>query len=138
VTLAGKLEQMVAALAPLAIEIPELQVCGFWNPNPTPPSIDIYPGDPFQQGAGFGITEKEVFFTVRARVSTADDEAGQGALRRMMDPADPASVEAALADGDVAVIGNDGSVSGYRQYSDGADPGGATLLGCEWRVEAFL
>ena len=26
----------------------EVQVTGRMNPNPTPPSIDIYPGDPFR------------------------------------------------------------------------------------------
>jgi hypothetical protein len=57
----------------------------------------------------------------------------------MLDVGDPASVEAALAEDDVALIGNEGAVSGFRQYADGSDPGsGAGLLGCEWRLEAFL
>ena len=47
--------EMVAALETISAEIPELQVTGYWNPNPTPPSIDIYPGDPSQEGAGFGV-----------------------------------------------------------------------------------
>jgi hypothetical protein len=44
-------------------------------------------------------------------------------------------VEAALADQDVAVIGSDGSVSGFRNYTDVGD---TDLLGAEWRVEMFV
>ena len=32
-------------------EIDGVQVTGYLNTNPTPPSIDVYPGDPFQTGA---------------------------------------------------------------------------------------
>ena len=56
----------------------------FLNQNPTPPSIDIYPADPFQTGSGFE-DDTEVFFTIRARTTTADQEAGQKALLRMLD-----------------------------------------------------
>ena len=68
------------------------------QPNPTPPALDIYPGAPFQTGAGFGVGQSQVWFTIRARVSTADQEAAMQLLLRMMDPNDPAIVEAAIAD----------------------------------------
>jgi hypothetical protein len=134
VTLAELQAAIANALRPLEAEIDGLQVHGFLNPNPTPPSLDVYPGDPFQTGAGFGVSESQVFFTVRARVSTADPEHGQQQLLRMLDPQDTASVEAALDD--VATVVPEG-VSGFREYLEEASTDGR-LLGCEWRVSAFL
>jgi hypothetical protein len=69
------------------------------NLNPTPPSIDVYPGDPFVDDAGAGFTDLDgsVYFTVRARVSTADSYAGQELLLAFMDSGGPLSVQAALA-----------------------------------------
>jgi hypothetical protein len=134
VNVAEMMVALGAALEPLADEIEGLQVVPFLNVNPTPPSLDLYPGDPFQTGAGFGAGQSQVFFTIRARVSTADQEAGQQLLLRMLDPQDPASVEAAIED--VAVIVPEG-VSGFREYLEETASNGR-LLGCEWRVSAFL
>jgi len=131
-TLAAALDAMIAALAPVQSEVPGLQV-GFWQPNPTPPSIAIYPGDPFQDGSSFGIGEKRVFWTVRAVVSNVDPSAGPELLLRLLDPEDPASVEAALEPAG-AVVGNEDTVSGLRNYTDV----GPDLVGAEWRVEMFL
>ena len=133
-TLAELQAAIADALEPLATEIDGLQVYGYLNANPTPPSLDVYPGDPFQNGAGFGVGQSRVYFTVRARVSTADQEAGQKLLLRLLDPQDLASVEAALADS--AVVVPEG-VSGFREYLEEASTDGR-LLGCEWRVSAFL
>ena len=77
-------EAMAEALEPLKTSIPGLQVYPYLNQNPTPPSIDIYPADLFQTGSGFE-DDTEAFFTVRARTTTADHEAGQKALLRMLD-----------------------------------------------------
>ena len=71
-TLAETMEDIAAALAPIQAEIDGLQVYAFLNSNPTPPALDIYPGAPFQTGAGFGVGQSQVWFTIRARVSTAD------------------------------------------------------------------
>jgi hypothetical protein len=131
---AETMQEIAGALALLEGEIEGLQVVAFLNVNPTPPSLDVYPGDPFQTGAGFGVGESQAFFTVRARVSTADSEAGQQLLLRLLDPDDPASVEAALED--VAVVVPEG-VSGFREYLEESASNGR-LLGCEWRVSAFL
>ena len=132
-------EALTTALQPLTATVPDLQLYPYLNINPTPPSIDVYPGDPFQAGLGFG-PDRSLFFTVRARVSTADSEAGQGLLLELLEP--DAGVEAALIDdqtlgGVVAslAVTPDG-VSGIRQYVTDT-PTGGSLLGCEWRVQVL-
>jgi hypothetical protein len=132
---------MASALDPLKLTIPDLQVYPFLNYNPTPPSIDIYPADLFQTGSGFR-DDSDVFFTVRARTTTADHEAGQKALLRMLDRHAPESVEEALTldqtlGGRVHSTGiaEDG-VSGYREYLEDPQANGR-LIGCEWRVHVI-
>jgi hypothetical protein len=127
--------EVVEALAPLQQELPELNVYAGYVENPTPPCIDVYPGTPFQEGAGMGVASKRVFFTVRARVGTGDMSSAQALLLRLLDPADAASVEAALLEAD-AVVAEDG-VIGFTQYAD--DSGAAErMIGSEWRIGAFL
>src|SRR5262245_26856537 len=87
-------EGMATALA--ALEIDGLQVNPYLNINPTPPTLDIYPADPFQDPEGFGQL-KRMYFTIRARASTADPEAGQKVLLQLLEPSGPTSVEAALS-----------------------------------------
>ena len=85
----------------------------------------------------------DTFFTVRARTTTADHEAGQKALLRMLDRSAAESVEEAL-DGrpDVGRARpggrgrRGGRVSGYRAYLEDPEPNGS-LIGCEWRVEVI-
>lgn len=125
---------MVAALQGLAAEVPGLQVNGYPNPQASPPALDIYPDSPFQEGAGFGVEEKQLRWVVRARVSAADPRASADLLYRLLDPDDPASVEAALAGVDV-VVPADGSVDGLVTFSD--DNAG-DLLGARWRVVQFV
>jgi hypothetical protein len=134
VGLAGIMQALAESLEPITVEIPGLQITPYLNPNPTPPCLDIYPGDPFETGAGFGVSEAQLFFTIRARVSTADTEAGQLLLLRMLDPSDSASVEAAIED--IATVVPEG-VSGFREYLEEQASNGR-LLGCEWRVSTFL
>ena len=134
-TLDETVNAIADALQPLSGQITGLQVYAYFNGNPTPPSIDVYPGEPFQQGAGYGIPSKRVWFTVRARVATTDQEAASQLLLRLLDPADLASVEAALAVNQLATVDNvNGSVSGFRRY---ADDNGTDMIGCEWRVGAW-
>lgn len=131
-------EAMAEALEPLKASIPDLQVYPYLNYNPTPPSIDIYPADLFQTGSGFG-DDADAFFTVRARTTTADHEAGQKALLRMLDRRAPESVEEALTvdqslGGHVqAVAVAEDGISGYREYLEDPQANGR-LIGCEWRV----
>lgn len=133
-SLADTQAEIAAALEPLQAVVDDLQVYGWLNTNPTPPSIDVFPGDPFQDGAGMGVDSQRVYFTVRARVSTADQEAGQRLLLRLLDVGDPASVEQALAEVDAVVVPD--GVSGFREYLEDTATNGR-LLGCEWRVSVF-
>lgn len=139
--LLGVAEAIAAALRPLADVIPGLQVTPFLNWNPTPPSLDVYPADLFQAGLGFG-ADQDTFWVVRARTTTADHEAGQRALLRLLDRSNGASVENALtADQTLGGVVQstsiaDEGVSGYRVYLE--DPqGNGSLIGCEWRVEVI-
>ena len=125
-------QQLAAALAPLATQIPGLQIYAGFLQNPSPPCIDMYPGEPFQEGAGFGTRDKRTYWTVRARVQTTDMDAANQTLLRFLDPSDTASVEAALAVNQLATVdSNQGTVSGFRKY---ADDNGTDMVGCEWRV----
>lgn len=135
-TLLEIMQGIVDALEPLANHVEGLQLFAGLNPNPTPPSIDVYPGDPFLTVAAFGSPSSQAFFTVRARVSTADFDSGNRLLIRFLDPADVCSVQAALEDADAVVVTADG-VSGFREYPEDPTTGGR-LLGCEWRVTRFL
>ena len=112
------------------------------NPNPTPPSIDIYPGDPFRDTptAGFQEVGGELLFTVRARVTTVDNIAGQDLLLRLMDDEDDISVAGTLME-DQTLNGLASSVfvesqTGYTRYLEGGTESGG-LLGCEWRVRVL-
>jgi hypothetical protein len=133
VTLAEAQAGLAAALGPLVDQVDDLQVYGYLNANPTPPSLDVYPGDPFLDVAGFGVGEVWAFYTIRARVSTADQEAGQQLLLRLLDPQDPASVQAALENANAGTVVEEG-VSGFREYLEETATNGR-LLGCEWRVQ---
>lgn len=111
--------------------IPELQVNDAQNPNPTPPAIDMYPGEePFTEQIGFGSGNRVYNLTVRARVATSDNDAGQTLLLAMMDDGTNESVEAAIwtVAGVKSVIGP----SPYRAFRDVG--GEAEWLGCTWRV----
>jgi hypothetical protein len=141
-TLLDVVAAMAEALEPLKASIPDLQVYPYLNFNPTPPSIDIYPADLFQAALGFNGDDADAYFTVRARTTTADHEAGQKALLRMLDRRAPESVEAALTldqtlGGRVqsTAIAEDG-ISGYREYLEDPQANGR-LIGCEWRVRVL-
>lgn len=120
--------------------IPLLQVTPLLTFNPTPPAIDIYPSDPFQEQMTFGTRNVQVFFDVRARVTAADQEAGQELLLSMMDPRSPASVVAALMSD--RTLGNtvEGlSVAPPSNYGLFVDPNEQEgLLGCTWRTGVIL
>ena len=125
----------------LTPNIPELQVTSQMNFNPTPPAIDMYPADPFQEADAYGVTERVAFFTVRARVTTADQDMGQTLLLQMMDPTSPLSVAGGLwADPSFAGTCQDSAVEGPSGYIVYQDPGGqgSNLMGCEWRLRTIL
>lgn len=126
--------QIDTVLSPL---IDDLQVDGRLIPNPTPPAIDVYPGDPFVESLGFGAGNKEMWFTVRARVGTSDNEAGQDLLLQLMDPTGTESMEQAILAGrtlgGVADVAQVEGPSNYGLFPSGPD----TLLGCTWRVRVI-
>ena len=108
-------------------------------PNPTPPTIDIYPGDSprDRDTAGFAVDDDEGWYiTVRARVGTADNFAGQDLLLALMDPTNALSVGQSLYDeptlngyaSDLDIV----SQTGYIVIPD--LDGAATRLGCQWTV----
>jgi hypothetical protein len=134
VTLDEAITRMTTALEPLTQEIPGLQINGYFNRIPTPPAIDIYPADPFLDQSAMGVTPKKVWWTVRARVSNSDPQSASHTLLRLMDPSDPASVEAALVDAD-AHVGSDGTVSGFVTFTDDNQ---SDLIGAQWRVGMFV
>lgn len=140
-SLAEIVDGLTTALQPLTETVPDLQLYPYLNVNPTPPSIDMYPGDPFQASLGFdkqGNRERKLYFTIRARVSTADQEGGQKLLLELLDPngglEDALVVDQTLGGVCSAVAVTEDGVTGIRQYITDT-PTGQSLLGCEWRVE---
>ena len=119
--------------------VDNLQVDGRLIPSPTPPAIDIYPADPFQERMAMGHANNELFFTVRARVNTADNEAGQDLLLSFMDPeATSSMIEALLVSRTLGGTVERVTVEGPSSFGLFGDPGGQmSLLGCTWRARVI-
>lgn len=101
--------------------------------NPSPPSLDVYPANPAMTPLAYG-GSREMFITVRCRVSNADSEGGQDLLLSMMDPEATTSVAAALlSDPKLGGKCDDLSVDGPSGYGT-FPPDGSNLLGCTWDV----
>lgn len=137
-------DAMILALQPVADEIDGLQLVHVLNANPTPPSIDIYPATPFQTRRGEAFADDTTAnFLVRARTTTADHEAGQLGLYRLLDKNDPASVQIALeADQSLgglvqSIVVIEDSVTGFSEWIDDVQTGGR-LIGCQWTVEVMI
>jgi hypothetical protein len=136
------IQAIATALEPLSSTIPELQVTAGFNTNPSPPSIDIYPApDTFLERSAYGEGSWEAVFVIRARVNTADTDAGQELLLELMDPRNnPGSVIIALttAASTAGLLYGSGVEfpTGYGEYADPA--GNGTLLGCVWRLRVEL
>jgi hypothetical protein len=77
----------------------DIQVEPYWIADPSPPTIDMYPGDVARgtEAQAFG-TDGEFLFTVRVRVPANDPVENQATLNALMDDVDPLSVAAALED----------------------------------------
>lgn len=136
------LEVMAAAAtqleAQLSEPVPGIQVEPMLLITPTPPCIDIYPGDPFSEQISFDDGE-ELLFTVRARVSTADSEAGQQLLLGLMDRNGTGVIGAIRSDTTFCGLVDYALAEGPSGYIAYADSGGAgSLLGCEWRLRVGL
>jgi hypothetical protein len=136
--LASQIDSRLVGTADPLIE--GLQVDGRMVFNPTPPSVDVYPADPFQEGLAFGKGNNEVFLTVRARVSTAEHEGGQDLLLSMMDPeATTSMAQAILFDRTLGAKVERVNVTGPSAFGVFPDAGGSgsALLGCTWTVRVF-
>lgn len=109
--------------------------------SPTPPSVDMYPGDPATNAelASFAATAEDAaagfIFNVRARIAPTDHEAGQEVLLELSDPASDLSLVQALYDdptlGGIASDLNVASESGFTIFTD-LDPT-KVFLGVLWR-----
>lgn len=114
-----------------------LEVYDLLEWNPTPPAIDIYPADPFQEPVAFGASQNALYLNIRARVNTPDHEGAQETLLDLMDPSSANSVTVAV-ESDTTLGGKVGDVSvteGPSNYGIFTDPTGkGSFLGCVWTV----
>src|SRR3954454_22102203 len=81
----------------LAVAAPGIQVTALANRNPTPPAIDVYPADPFQEPDSFGPLNRQALLIVRGRRPAPSTASGKTLLLELMDPASPNSITAAWA-----------------------------------------
>lgn len=135
-TLAELMDAMADQIRGVVDDVTDVavQVEPRWIVNPTPPTIDIYPGDPSsdQDLRAFTDLMGEPLFTVRARVDMSDSTASQDLLLAFMDDTDPLSIAAAIEDGDLGGLAASLDVrsrSGYVRVLEGGD-----YLGCLWQV----
>jgi len=139
------LEQILDALAArvtteLDPVIENLQVVPKLTFNPTPPCIDIFPGDPFFEPIAFD-GRYAYYFTVRARATAADHEGGQSLLLSLMDPSSSTSLADAI-EGTYSISGTSYDVTveeGPSAFGIFNDPGSIEnrLLGTLWRVRVL-
>ncbi len=129
--------QLETVLVPV---IPDLQVRGRMLINPTPPAVDVYPADPFQEASGFGGIDTDVYLLVRARVSPVDHEGAQDALLAMMDPGASTSVlKALMANKTLSGKCQDLNCQPPSDFGAYVEPDGRTaLLGCTWTVQVTV
>jgi hypothetical protein len=124
----------------LGTAVPELQVDGRLIPSPSPPAIDVYPSDPFQEPLAMGKGNNVVYLTVRARVGTSDNEGGQDLLLSMMDPQAATSVAQAIMSSRTlsGTVGRVNVTAGPSAFGVFTDAGGTgNLLGCTWTVQVI-
>ena len=132
VEMADQIRAALDDVTDIAVQVEPLMVL-----NPTPPCIDMWPGDiardqptaAFNDDGGFN-------FTIRARVSTADSVAGQALLLAFMDDINALSVGQALYD-DPTLNGlaSDLSIVAQTGYELAPDLGGdGALLSCRWQI----
>ncbi len=104
--------------------------------------IDVYPGTPFYIQIGYGHTEVEVRYTIRARVNTAENEGAQGLLLDLLDPRSSASIVAAVAANktltgkvDRVYLEEEGA-SGFQIFQDAGGQG--NYMGVQWNMRVVL
>jgi hypothetical protein len=129
-------DQIRTALA--SVTDVEVQVEPRMVSTPSPPTIDMYPGDVSRgtDAAAFGL-EGEFLFTVRARVNENDADANQDLLLAFMDDVNALSVAMALVDeptlGGLASDMDCINPTGYVLYPHGSE----TLLGFQFTARVI-
>jgi hypothetical protein len=138
VTLARQIADELAAVI-AAENFPALeQVHARLNLDATPPSIDVYPGEPFFSTDAQGFDGRGAYnFTVRCRVGSTDADAQQDVL---LDLADWDEGLARVLEDDQTLNGLASSVSvtgptGFRPYRGRGD---MVQIGCEWSVNVIV
>lgn len=109
-------DQIRSTLA--ALDATDVQVEPRMVLNPTPLTIDLYPGDPSRDTgtAAFDDINGGYLITVRARIGTVDFDAGYDLLISLMDDDDQLCLAQALLD--------DPTLNGYAADIDVRDPTG--------------
>lgn len=131
VAMADQIRSVLDDVTDIAIQVEPKMVL-----NPSPPTIDIFPGDTARdpETAAMGEIGGGYIFTVRARIHTADHEASQDILVAFGDDQDDLCVPAALlADATLGGLAADMEVlseTGFSLYPDTS--GEAAYLGCQW------
>ena len=132
--MADQIRETLADVTDVAVQVEPRMVNA-----PTPPTVDMYPGDVSRgtDAASFGVLPSgggEWLFTVRARVSENDDVANQDLLLAFMDEVNDLSLARALDDditlGGIATSLECRDPSGYVLYPFGQE----TLLGFQFTV----
>ena len=129
-------DQVADVLNDVTIQVAPMLV---WQP--TPPCIDIYPADPFQEQQGFGVGRDTVYLSVRGRVNTPDHDGAQELLLSLMDPKAATSVQQAIeSDQTLGGAVTQAMISeGPTNYGIFPDPSGqGAYLGCTWTVRIVL
>jgi hypothetical protein len=128
--------QIASVLSDTTIQVAPMLV---WQP--TPPCIDIYPADPFQEQQGFGVGRDTVYLSVRGRVNTPDHDGAQELLLSLMDPKASTSVQQAI-ESDQTLSGKVTQAllsDGPSNYGIFPDPSGqGAYLGCTWTARVVL
>lgn len=142
VTLADLMDEIADQIRDTLDDITDIQVQveGRMVLAPTPPCIDLYPTDPSddQELAAFGEAYGGELLTIRARVSSADANAGQDLLLAFMDDEDPLGIVNAISDptlnGKASGL-HFRSRTGYRDFPDLSGEG--AWLGCLFNLVAI-
>ncbi len=120
---------------------PSVQVAPMLVWNPTPPCIDIYPSETFQEQESFGKGNTVIYLDVRARVNTPDHDGAQELLLSLMDPEGDTSVQQAILSDDTLdnIVESVTTSAGPSNYGIFPDPSGqGAFLGCTWTVRVIL
>lgn len=114
--MADQIRDVMEATTDIAVQVEPKMVL-----LPTPPCIDIYPGDVSRFADSRAFPDDGGYqFTVRARVTTADTTAGQDLLLAFMDDTNPLCIGLALVD--------DPTLNGYASSVDIRDVSGYRLF----------